>query len=150
MSDSKMIAQWHHVAVSVRDMDAVLHFFRDLLGFDVDWDHPHRKGPEMERVVGLEGADARAVMLKGYGTRIELFQYYEPAGKDRGPMRQCDYGITHFCFSVQGLHELYERLSKVGVRFNCPPQNLRPGVWATYMKGPEDITIELVQYDDPQ
>ena len=65
-------------------------------------------------------------------------------------MRQCDYGLIHFCLSVQKIHELYDRLTGAGVDFNCPPQKLREGVYATYLKGPEGITIELVQYDQPQ
>jgi len=63
------------------------------------------------------------------------------------PLRQCDFGLTHFALQVQGIHDIYQRLAAAGVRFNCPPQNLRPGVWATYLKDPEGNTVELVQYD---
>jgi catechol 2,3-dioxygenase-like lactoylglutathione lyase family enzyme len=150
MSEPKMDAVFHHVAASVRDIDATVSFFTNHLGFEVDWDHDHRSGRTMDAVVGLKDADARMVMLKGYGARLELFHYHHPQGRDIEPLQQCDYGLTHFCFSVNGIHELYERLVKAGVDFNCPPQNLRPGVWCTYLKGPEGITIELVQYDQPQ
>ena len=59
----------------------------------------------------------------------------------------CDFGLTHFALSVKGIQKIYERLLGEGIRFNCPPQNLRPGVWATYMKDPEGVTIELVEYE---
>ena len=142
-----MDATWHHVAISVRDMERTLGFYRDLLGFEVDWEKDHYTGEQLARVVGLEGADARVVMLKGYGTRVELFKYYTPAGKDLGPRRVCDFGLTHFALTVRKLHDIHGRLSGAGVHFNCPPQNLRPGVWATYMKDPEGNTIELVEYE---
>ena len=100
-----MEATWHHVAISVRDMDKALRFYRDLLGFDVDWERDHYTGEAMARVVGLGGADARVVMLKGYGARVELFKYYTPAGEDGGPKRQCDFGLTHLALTVKKIHD---------------------------------------------
>ena len=142
-----MEATWHHVAISVKDIDRALKFYRDQLGFEVEWDIDHYKGETLSKVVGLPDADAHVVMLRGYGARIEIFKYYMPAGEESGPKRQCDFGITHFTLSVKDIKPLYERLSKAGVQFNCPPQNLRPGVWATYMKDQEGVTIELVEYE---
>lgn len=141
-----MNANVHHIAISVEDIDRALIFYCDLLGFEVDWDMDHRSGEGMSKVVGLPNADARMVMLKGYGLRLELFKYYEPEGKKSDPQKQNDFGLTHFALSVKNIHQIYERLFKNGVQFNCPPQNLRPGVWATYMNDPEGITIELIEY----
>jgi glyoxylase I family protein len=142
-----MEASWHHVAISVRDMERTLKFYRDLLGFEVDWERERYSGEPLARVVGLPGAAARVVMLKGYGARIELFKYITPEGEESGPKRMCDFGLTHFALTVKKIHDIYDRLSGAGVHFNCPPENLRPGVWATYMKDPEGNTIELVQYE---
>ncbi len=143
-----MQAEWHHVGISVRDMERALRFYRDLLGFEVEWAHKDRGGAEMSRVVGLAGARAHMTMLKGYGGRLELFHYLNPEGRGSGPGRQCDFGLIHFALSVRGIRELYERLRAAGVEFNCPPQVLRPGVTATYMKDPEGNTIELVEYQE--
>ena len=142
-----MEATWHHTAMAVQDMDRAKRFYCDLLGFEIDWERPHYSGEPFANVVGMPDAAAHVVMLKGYGTRLELFTYHRPAGQVGDPKRQCDFGLTHFALSVQGIHDLYERLSAAGVEFNCPPQNLRPGVWATYLKDPEGVTIELVQYE---
>jgi glyoxylase I family protein len=143
-----MEATWHHTAMAVRDMDRVKKFYCDLLGFEIDWERPGYSGEPFAKVVGMPNAAAHVVMLKGYGTRLELFTYHSPEGQVGEPRRQCDFGLTHFAFTVKGIHELYKRLSAAGAEFNCPPQNLRPGVWATYMKDPEGVTIELVQYDE--
>jgi catechol 2,3-dioxygenase-like lactoylglutathione lyase family enzyme len=142
-----MEASYHHVAISVKDMEKALWFYRDLLGFEVDWDKENYTGDAFAKVVGLEKAGARVVMLKGYGGRIELFKYHTPPGEQCGPKRQCDFGLTHFALSVRKIHDLYEQFSRAGVQFSCSPENLRPGVWATYMKDPEGITIELVEYE---
>ncbi|MBW1767336.1 MAG: VOC family protein [Deltaproteobacteria bacterium] len=143
---NQMDATAHHVAISVADLDQALKFYRDLLGFQVDWDMDHRRSEELSKIVGMDGVDVHMVMLKGYGLRVELFKYYKPEGKRREPERQCDFGLTHFALSVKNIHQIYERLLKAGVQFNCPPQNVRPGVWATYMKDPEGVTLELVEY----
>lgn len=141
-----MRANWHHVGISVRDMRRALRFYRDLLGFEVEWEHEDRGGPEMSRVVGMADARAHMTMLKGYGGRIELFLYTNPEGREAGPQLQCDFGLIHFGLTVQDIWVLYEHLLAAGVKFNCPPQVLRPGVTATYMKDPEGNTIELVEY----
>jgi len=143
-----MDATWHHVAMAVKDLNRALAFYRDLLGFEVDWDRDHYSGEHFSNVVGMPDADAHVVMLKGYGTRLELFSYYTPPGEECGPKRQCDFGLTHFALTVKNIHQIYERLHGAGVQFNCPPQNLRPGVWATYMKDPEGVTIEMVEYEE--
>lgn len=142
-----MDATVHHVAISVADMDQALRFYQDLLGFEMDWDMDHRGGEALAKVVGMPGADTRIVMLKGYGLRLELFRYYTPQGKRHEPQRQCDFGLTHLALQVHNIQKIYERLVKAGVRFNCPPQNPRAGVWATYMKDPEGVTVELVEYE---
>jgi catechol 2,3-dioxygenase-like lactoylglutathione lyase family enzyme len=142
-----MEIRWHHVAMAVRDMDRIVAFYRDRLGFEVDWEKPLYSGESLSRVVGLENAAARVVMLKGCGGRMELFQYKTPADATSRGGRQCDFGLTHLALEVKGIHDLYARLLKAGVPFNCPPQNLRPGVWATYMKDPEGNTVELVEYE---
>lgn len=143
-----MKALWHHLAMAVDDIERAKSFYCDTLGFELDWEREHYSGEAMANVVGLADAAAHVVMLKGYGTRIELFRYHNPKGRVLPSIRQCDFGLTHFALAVQDLSTLYADLAAQGVLFNCPPQNLRPGVRATYMKDPEGNTIELVEYEE--
>jgi len=143
-----MDATFHHIAISVKNMAPMVQFYCDLLGFTVDWDMDHRGGAGLSTVVGMHEAEAHMVMLKGLGMRIELFHYYQPQGCESHSSRQCDFGLTHFALQVRDIHEIYERLVAAGVHFNSPPKHLRSGVWATYMRDPEDNTVELVQYGD--
>ena len=140
-----MDAVVHHLAISVQNIDKAVQFYRDYLGFQVEWD---RRGIVSAEVVGLPDADARQIMLKGYGLRVELFKYFTPKGQKIKPNRQCDFGITHFALSVKDIHTIYQRLVENGVQFNCPPLNFRPGAWATYLKDPEGIMIELIEYTE--
>ena len=110
-----MEIRWHHVAMAVRDMDRIVPFYRDLLGFEVDWEKPHYSGEPLSQVVGLEQAAARVVMLKGHGGRMEIFQYLNPLGRDRPSGRQCDFGLTHVALEVKGIHAIYDRLRRAGI-----------------------------------
>ena len=147
MNSTKIEADWHHVAVSVTDMDDSIRFFCDNLGFEVEWDQDHKSGQTISTVVGLEQVEARFVMLEGCRTRLELIQYYQPVGRNNNSRKQCDFGISHFCFTVKNINKIYKELVSKGVQFNSTPQNLRPGVWAVYMQGPENIIIELLEYE---
>ena len=132
---------FHHVAISVRDMDKIKHFYCGLLGFSVVWEHQGRRA----KVVGLEGAITDITMLEGYGARVELFKYQTPEGRDRGEMRQCDFGLTHFALKVKDARAVYAALAPQGVTFYTPPVDIRPGVVAFYMQDPEGNVIEIME-----
>ena len=138
-------AAFHHVGVSVRDMEAARSFYCDTLGFSVVWAHKERTGEPLQNVVGLPGSVMNITMLEGYGMRIELFQYLKPEGRDRGEQRQCDFGLIHFALKGKDARSVYTELSAKGVLFNSPPQDLRPGVVALYMRDPEGNTIEIME-----
>lgn len=146
--ENAMDATFHHVAIAVKDMDRMVAFYRDSMGFAIEWEKPAYSGDGFEKVVALKGARARVVMLSGHDLHLELFHYLEPPGLDKGGVRMCDFGYTHFALRVRGLSGIYKRLVAADTCFNSPPQNLRPGVWAAYLNDPEGNTIELVQYED--
>jgi methylmalonyl-CoA/ethylmalonyl-CoA epimerase len=91
-----------HVGIAVADLDAILPFYRDLLGL-----------PE----VPLDDADgARIAGLQAGESLIELLEAHtpdSPIGKfvaKRGP------GIHHICFAVHDLDETLARCRAMGVR----------------------------------
>ncbi len=142
-----MKMNWHHVAIAVEDMKGAKAFYRDLLGFEIDWENENYANEQFAKVVDLKDASAHVVMLKGYGTRLELFHYHSPQGKKMPSKRQCDFGLTHFALVVEDINNIYNVLLSNGVTFNCPPQSTRPGACLTYMKDPEGNVIELVEYN---
>src|SRR3954468_6485001 len=91
-----------HIGIAVRDLDAILPFYRDILGLDT---------------VPLDGSDgARIVGLAAGDSLVELLESPDPAspiGKfiaSRGP------GIHHICFSVDDLDATLERCRHAGLR----------------------------------
>ena len=143
----KMQAEFHHIAISVKDFDAIKIFYVDILGYEVLWDSDNRSNAALSATVGLPNARMHIAMLKGYGMHIELFHYYEPQGEPRTPARQCDFGQTHFALSVKDIKGIYSRLNARGVSFVSPPQNIRAGAWAMYLRDPEGNIIEMVEYE---
>jgi len=144
-----MNMNFHHTGVSVTDLERSISFYRDLLGLRLVWRLDHRKSDLLAQVLGLSHVDVSYAMLEGWGGRLELFQYHSPQGRPNPPDRPvCDIGITHVSFKVEGIEEIYERLVRFGVRFHSPPKEIREGVKVTYMRDPDGIVVELVEYRD--
>jgi catechol 2,3-dioxygenase-like lactoylglutathione lyase family enzyme len=139
------IRRVHHIAISTPDLDRLVSFYRDVFGFEVveefDWEKGYQAA---DRVTGLKGSAARAVMLKGGGFHMELFEFQSPPPKSLDPDRPvCDHGLTHFSFEVSDVQAVYARLKKAGMYFHCPPEKLGDLGTATYGRDPDGNVIEL-------
>lgn len=142
-----MQRRFHHAAISTPDLDRAVAFYRDLLGFEpvMDWTWP--QGLRVaDEVMGLDDSSGKAVMLRLGDVRLEVFQFASPAARPADPARPvCDHGITHICLQVENLEEEYQRLSKAGVTFHCPPRKVGPGTIATYSRDPDGNVVELLK-----
>jgi catechol 2,3-dioxygenase-like lactoylglutathione lyase family enzyme len=145
-----MIHGIHHAAISTPDLERALGFYRDLLGAEIVTDFEWPAGLEVaDRIVGLPGSSARAVMLRLGNAMVELFEFRSPTPQAGDPERPvCDHGITHICLDVSDIDAEYERLRAAGMRFHSQPQDL--GVVRTvYGRDPDGNVIELQEVTDP-
>ena len=144
-----MIRGIHHTAISTGDLERLLRFYRDLLGFEVVFSSGWEKGAEVaDRITGLTGSSARLAMLKAGNACIEIFQFTDPTPKRGEPMRPpCDHGITHIALNITDIDSEYERLKAAGMHFHCPPQDVG-GIKATYGRDPDGNVIELLEVTD--
>jgi catechol 2,3-dioxygenase-like lactoylglutathione lyase family enzyme len=103
-----------HTGLTVGDLDRSLAFWRDGLGM-VEVISQEKRGGYLERIVREPGAHVRMVHLEfpGGGTRIELFQYLEPAG-GRHAARPADVGFSHVCVACDDIEQVLERLVQAG------------------------------------
>jgi catechol 2,3-dioxygenase-like lactoylglutathione lyase family enzyme len=140
-----MIRGLHHVAMATNDVERMLAFYRDALGLEVVLDYTWGDDNVVaDRVTALHGSSARSIMLRKANAYVELFQYFSPQPAQGDPARRvCDPGLTHLCFDVVDLDSEYERLSKAGMTFHCPPQDVGPGVRTTYGRDPDGNVVEL-------
>jgi catechol 2,3-dioxygenase-like lactoylglutathione lyase family enzyme len=139
------IIRVHHIAISTPDLERLVAFYRDVLGFEVIEEFDWEKGDQAaDQVTGLKDSAAKAVMLKGGNFHLEIFEFQSPPPKPVDPNRPvCDHGLTHFSFEVTDVQAVYDRLKKAGVRFNCPPEKLGDLGTAIYGRDPDGNVIEL-------
>ncbi len=151
-----MIVGIHHTAISVKNMDRSLAFYRDLLGMellsDQSWEGSPESNPKPEKIMNLKNPAARQAILKCGNSHIELFEFKHPEPAPMAEDRPVhDHGYTHFSLDVKDVDDEYERLSKAGVKFHCPPINLGPRCRTTYGRDPEGNVIEFQElFDTPR
>lgn len=142
-----MIKGVHHIAIGVPDIEAGLAFYRDVIGFDLDWRSDIPSDNEMAgAAVGLPGFAARMAMLKGPNISLELWQYSKPA-----PRNMCgdpsDLGYPHMALAVEDIEAEHSRLSAAGMTFVGPPVDFGKQK-AIYGRDPFGNIIELLEERD--
>lgn len=143
----------HHTGLTVRDLDASLRFYRDLLGMEMLFE-AEREGGYFGAIVGYPDARVRMAHLAFPGSehRLEIFEYVRPEPRgDPGEPR--DVGITHVCLAVEDIQGLHGRLVAADVGFYSEPvlvdQGVSAGGWGVYLRDPDGITVELFQPPRP-
>lgn len=135
-----------HVGIVVGDLDRALHFYRDLLGFNVAVD-ADESGDFLDAILAISKARVRTVKLKGSdGAIVELLAFSSPA-PDCGPSPTLvRRGPTHIAVTVQDLEGLHARMSSAGVKFTTPPRTSPDGkAKVTFCQDPDGTYVELVQ-----
>ena len=103
-----------HLAIGVKDMEAAVGFYRDLLGLKVDLDRIERGGtPDERRAVYLrweDGPDSTFIVLGQTKTIIP--------GE---PLKMNQLGYHHYAFWVEDLEETLEKLKAAGVTIRSGP-----------------------------
>jgi catechol 2,3-dioxygenase-like lactoylglutathione lyase family enzyme len=142
------IHSFNHTAFTVSDLDQIIPFFRDLLGFELTSRAP-RDGRLIGRMTALEGVAIEIAYVNGPGHRIELIQYQAP--KDRGVVvpRLCDAGAAHVALDVTGIEALVAASPAYGftavgeiIEVDAGPNK---GSKVVYLRGPDGITVEYIQ-----
>lgn len=119
-----------HSMVRVRDLDASLEFYCNMLGLKEIRRSEHEKGRfTLVFLAPPDGAD------RG---QIELTWNWD--GEDYGSARN----FGHLAFSVDDIYATCQRLMEAGVTINRPP---RDGHMA-FVRSPDLISIELLQAGD--
>ncbi len=120
----------HHVAFTVRDVDASARWYADLFG--------------MQELIGMEEDDVRLRVLahSDSGWIIGLRQY---PGHQDGPFSEYRTGLDHVAFTVNSRAELEEWeqvLREKGVQYS--PISESPIGTLIALRDPDNIQLELV------
>ena len=137
-----MFTRADHAAVSVKDMDKAIAFYRDVIGMEQVFDRTFDEA--MGKLIGVPGTKVRIVHMKLNDSVVELFDYEFPEGRE--PVRehsQSDFGLTHIGFMVEDFWGTYRNLVEHGVSFLGEPVEIRPGVFVAYFRGAEYEVCEM-------
>lgn len=140
----------HHPGIVVPDLEAGIAFYSRFLNlqeqFRFDWDESDRVA--IERVIDMSDSSANAVMLKGDGYQIELFEYTAPRSAEiPGDRRASDLGIRHLAFEVDDIDSACEAFTSAGGSFHDTPQ-LLGNAMCIYGRDPFGNIIELMEFVD--
>lgn len=124
-----MTYRFHHIHLVCKDLEQMINFFTDVL---------HAKVIARQKFGTADGAS-----LDLHGTTINLRVSREDE-KMVGDASQSRYGFDHIGLEVEDIDAAYNDLTERGFLFFTPPKDI-PNLRIAFFKGPEDITIELVQ-----
>ena len=60
------------------------------------------------------------------------------------PPEPPDLGLEHIGLRVEGIDAVVAELKQKGVEFTVEPKTIRPGVRIAFLRGPQNIHIELL------
>jgi glyoxylase I family protein len=141
-----MINGINHVALSTSDLDRMIAFYRDILGFEVRAEFEWSGSAQIDELIGVPNSAARTCVVAAGNLYLELFQYRNPeVPRLSEPLRQpFDRGYTHICIDVTDIDAEHERLTAAGAHFNrAPPHQEMSGLKAIYGRDPDGNIIEL-------
>lgn len=139
----------HHTGLTVFDIRRSLEFYRDVLGFEVVYEH-EKSGGYLADVLGYPDAHLKIALLKLPRSehRIELLQYISPEGV-HADVEPKNVGAVHVAYIVEDIHEIYAHLTSHNVEFISAPVKVlagpSTGAWAFYFKDPDGIALEAFQ-----
>ena len=141
-----MITEFLHVGISVRDLNKTAMFFREIMGMKEEY-RTINEGERISRVVGVESAYMDVCVLRRGAVRIELLEYKNDRAKSKICYKpQDEPGLVHIAFLVDDVDSEYERIKSLGYEGYAPPMVAREnGPKITYVKGPDNVIIELFQ-----
>jgi len=140
----------HHVGFTVKDLDASIRFYHDVLGLQfANEPSPWFEGEELSRGVGVPGAALRQVSLLAGDTTLELLEYRSPSSETAAPLASNNLGASHVAFLVEDIAAKKAELEAKGIEFYSQINTVDEGVLAgwrwVYFEDPDGYPLELVE-----
>lgn len=123
---------WDHVHLRTADPEATARWFERMLGAKVLRSMQQGK-PRIDLELG--------------GGRIFLAEVAPGGGVNPAPVTPC-LGLDHFGLKVAGVDAFAAELKAKGVEFIREPATPRPGIRLCFIRGPEGISIELLDRNE--
>ena len=120
----------------------------------VTWDHVHLRSPDPEATAAWLQDILGGVVIRGPG-RIDVKLgganvFIAKVGPDDGvnsPPVTPYQGLDHIGLTVKNIDAVAAEIKAKGVEFTKEPTTIRPGVRICFIRGPQGISIELLERD---
>ena len=135
-----------HTGIVVSKLDHSLHFYQDLLGFQIV-KTMEESGKYIDQILGIENTRVTTVKLAADdGNLIELLFFQSPSVRSKDESKINMLGITHLAFTIDDLNAEYKRLLANDVTFISSPQVSPDGLAkVAFCRDPDGNLIELVE-----
>lgn len=142
------VLRTNHTSFTVSDLDTIIGFFCDGLGFELLSRAP-RDPAIIQQVTGIAGADLEIAFVQGPGHRIELIQYLAPADRGRVDSRPCDAGFAHLAYDVDNIDAAIATASEYTFEPLGDPATIdkgpNTGSRVAYLRNSDGITVEFIE-----
>ena len=119
------------------------------------FDHIHLRSPEPEETARfyerMFGAEIVRTMQEGrerldlkLGGQSIFIAPVLPDGKTAAPPTSPYQGLDHIGLTVSGIDAVAADLKAKGAEFTMEPTTIRPGTRIAFLRGPQNVSIELV------
>jgi lactoylglutathione lyase len=121
--------KWYHLGIKAKDSEASIRFYRDILGLDI--------------IDTVEIWGKKFTFVGNDTIQIEIEQA-NPGDAQADPSSMT--GLNHFSVVVDDIHGLVKeaRVKNAGVLMD--PFNPRPDRLTTFIKDPDGVLIQVIQY----
>ena len=123
---------YDHIHVRTKDPEGMASFFETMFGAKV------------LRLIQSDGAPRVDLDVNGLAIFIATVPPEEHI--DASP-RDPHLGLDHFGFRVDDIDGAVEDLRGKGAEIYVEPRTIRPGVRIAFVRGPDDVRIEILQRD---
>ncbi len=123
---------YDHIHVRTKDPEGMAGFFETMFGAKV------------LRLIQSDGVPRVDLDVNGLAIFIASVQPEEHI--DLSP-RDPHLGLDHFGFRVDDIDGAVEDLRSKGAEIYVEPRTIRPGVRIAFVRGPDDVRIEILQRD---
>jgi catechol 2,3-dioxygenase-like lactoylglutathione lyase family enzyme len=124
-----MAYRFHHLHIICKDLENMIAFFTEVLE------------AKLVRRQKFGTADGACLDLQGTTVNLRVSREDEQMVGDASQAR---YGYDHIGLEVEDIEIAFKDLTAQGFTFLVPPREV-PDLKIAFFKGPEKITIELVQ-----
>jgi len=142
---SDFVIGYRHTGIIVKNLEATLEFYIDILGLEVIqdfWD----SSPYINEITGLQGANIHMVKLMAKdGTVLELLDYVtHPTELIAQSLH--NVGLCHLAFRIASAEHAYQVLKSRGVSIISPPVLSSEGFAKVFFcLDPNNVRVELVE-----